>query len=237
MKKILVVIPARGGSKGVPRKNIREIAGKPLIAWVIDAALRAQEQFTHLIVSTDDEEIADIARFHGANVPFIRPAELASDEASSAVVIEHAVKYMEEQEKITYDWTLLIQITNPLVQSEDIVNVIKIANKNPQASAVTSVQKSPVHPNKIKVIRDGYLKPHVDGTLETIRRQELSDSYYKRNGSLYMTRRDVLMQQGDMYGDKILPYLMPPERSFDIDTEMDLKIAETMLQCLMNAPS
>ncbi len=222
---VLAVIPARGGSKGVPRKNIRNVNGKPLITYSIEATLKCRHLFHDVIVSTDDEAIAKVANNVGANVPFIRPVELATDEATSLSVMQHAVCEIEKADNVRFDWVLLIQATNPFVEAVDIEGVVKAAYSDAQATSVVSVQSViDYHPMKLKTIRDGYLTSFKTDGNEADRRQDLPP-IYKRNGSLYMTRRDVLMEGNDLYGCKILPYEMPPERSIDIDKEQDLEFA------------
>ena len=233
---ILAVIPARGGSKGIPGKNIKEVAGIPLIAHAIKACLECSDQFHKLIVSTDDETIASVARQYGADVPFIRPAHLATDEASSLGVMQHALQYFEENDKVEIDWTMLVQATNPLVLPADINKALGLLQQHPNATSIVSVKEAmDSHPFKLKIIEQGELKPYIQDTPEMIRRQDLEPAIYKRNGSLYMTRRDVLMDQNDLYGEHIVPYIMPAERSIDIDEEADLVLADFLLKQRMQS--
>ncbi len=228
---ILAVIPNRGGSKGIPKKNIVNINGKPLIAYAIEAALESRECFCKVVVSTDSEEIAEVARHYGASVPFIRSKELATDEATSLSVMQHAVQYVEQQYDLKLDWSLLIQATNPLVSGADIKEVVNLAKLNAQATSVVSIKDAMnSHPFKLRIIEDGYLKPFLKDCPEAMRRQDFTPHVYKRNGSLYMTRRDILMEGNDLYGEKIFPYQMPDSRSIDIDTLQDLELAEFLLQ-------
>lgn len=226
---ILAVIPARGGSKGIPYKNICDLNGKPLIAYAVDEALGCAADLYKVIVSTDDPKIAEIAIQYGAAVPFMRPHELATDEATSLSVVQHAVYEIEKQQGVRIDWALLIQPTNPLVLSQDIQAVVNLAKQNPDATSVVSICAVQDHPLKIKTIHDGLLKPYIVGAPETIRRQDFPETVYKRNGSLYMTRRDILLDGSDLYGDRIIPYEMPLERSIDIDTAFDLDLVRFML--------
>lgn len=229
--RILAVIPARGGSKGIPKKNIVDLNGKPLIAYTIEQALLCKDEIFQVIVSTDSEEIAEVSRFYGADVPFSRPVELATDQATSLSVMQHAVRKVEQAENIKIDWSILIQATNPLVLCEDIKEVICLASSSADATSVVSVcDAMESHPIKLRVIKDGFLLPYLENTPETMRRQEFAPHVYKRNGSLYMTRRDTLFNDNDLYGDKILPYLMPPERAVDIDTKQDLEFAAFLLR-------
>lgn len=228
--KILVVIPARGGSKGVPRKNIRDLNGKPLIAYAIEAALSVRERLHRVVVSTDDAEIAAIAKEYGADVPFMRPAELATDTAASLPVVQHALSEVEKMDGVRIDWTILVQPTSPFILGEDIARAIDLAGHAGATSVVSVREAMEAHPLLLKVIEGGRLRPYIEGAPEAVRRQDLSPPVYRRNGCIYMTRRDVLMEEGDLYGDTIIPYIMPPERSLDIDTEMDLKLASIMMK-------
>ncbi|MBT5373795.1 MAG: acylneuraminate cytidylyltransferase family protein, partial [Rhodospirillaceae bacterium] len=127
--KVLALITARGGSKGVPRKNIRMLCGKPLIAWTIEVALSVGEQFHGVVVSTEDEEISEVARKCGAEVPFVRPAELAQDETPSLPVIQHAVEFIEERDSIRLDWVMVLQPTEPLRLAEDIIECLRLSRQ------------------------------------------------------------------------------------------------------------
>lgn len=226
--KILVVITARGGSKGVLRKNIRMVAGQPLIGYAIKAALGAGDRIYKVIVSTDDEEIAEVAKKCGADVPFLRPAELASDTAASLPVVQHAVDSIENQDGVKIDWSLLIQPTNPFVTGGDIIRMIDMIDEN-VTSVVSVVDATSVHPLKILKMEDGYLQPYCADAEQGVRRQDLG-SVYRRNGALYMTRRDILMKDNNLYGTHIKPYVMGDETAIDIDTELDLRLADFMLR-------
>lgn len=226
--KVLVIITARGGSKGIPRKNLREIAGRPLIDYAIKAALGAREHIYKVIVSTDDEEIAEVSRACGAEVPFMRPKELATDQATSLPVVQHAVQTIEEQDGVTIDWSMLIQPTNPMVTTQDIIQAINLVDE--QATSIVSVIDAiNSHPLKALKIEDGHLKPYIDDAPQAIRRQDLRP-VYRRNGSIYMTRRNTLIDNNDLYGSHITPCVLHKEQSIDIDTESNLKFAEFLLQ-------
>ncbi len=144
-EKILVVITARGGSKGVPRKNIRMVAGKPLIAYTIETALQVRKQVHRIIVSTEDDEIAGISRKFGAEVPFMRPAELAEDKTPSLPVLQHALRFVEEQDSTRMDWVLLLQPASPLRTREDILAALELARKG-GCDSIISVVQTPIHP-------------------------------------------------------------------------------------------
>ncbi len=232
---ILAIITARGGSKGVPRKNIRPVCGKPLIAYSIEAALEIRNRLYRIVVSTDDAEIAEISRQYGAEVPFVRPSELAADKTPTLPVLQHAVRFVEEQDKIHLDWVLLLQPTSPLRRKEDILAALELAQLG-GCDSVISVVQSPIHPLFMKRIGNGQLLPFSDVLVEKegTRRQEAQPPAYIRNGAIYLTRRDVLIERNSIWGRFIRPYVMPPERSVNVDSEMDLKLAELMLQSSVN---
>ena len=228
--KILAVIPARGGSKGVSRKNIRPICGKPLIAFTIETTLVARHLLYRTIVSTDDSEIAAIAREHGADVPFLRPIELAGDNVPTLPVLQHAVRFIETQDDIKVDWVLLLQPTAPLRTLEDIEAAMDLVHQNNCDSVISVVQVFAEHPILMKRIEDNRLLPYCIEEKEGTRRQDYQPPAYMRNGAIYLTRRDVLMVDNSIWGQIICPCVMPPERSLNIDSEMELKLLELMLQ-------
>lgn len=227
---VLAVIPARGGSKGVPRKNIRSVCGKPMIAYTIETALAAQDLFYRIIVSTDDEEIADVARRYGAAVPFLRPAELAGDAVPTVPVLQHAARFVEQQDNIRLDWLCLLQPTDPLRTVEDIKMAMRLGQAGDCDSVISVVQVSAVHPILMKRIEGDKLLPYCIEEKEGTRRQEYQPPAYMRNGAIYLTRRDVLMERSSIWGDVIRPYIMPPQRSVGVDSELDLKLVELLMQ-------
>jgi CMP-N-acetylneuraminic acid synthetase len=230
-EKILAVIPARGGSKGVPRKNIRPVCGKPLIAYSIETALQIRDRLYRIIVSTDDAEIADISRKYCAEVPFLRPSELAADKTPTLLVLQHAVRFVEDQDKVRLDWVLLLQPTSPLCTKDDILVTLELAQLG-GCDSVISVVQAPIHPLFMKRIENGQLLSFSDVLVERegTRRQDAQPPAYIRNGAIYLTRRDVLMERNSIWGSFIRPYVMPPERSVNVDSELDLKLAEIILQ-------
>jgi len=228
-EKILAVIPARGGSKGVPRKNIRKLGDHPLIAYTIQTALEARSWLHRVIVSTDDAEIAGIARQYGADVPFMRPPELGADKARMIPVLQHAVRFVEEQDQVRLDWVLLLQPTTPFRSVEDIRSAIALAQTGHCDSVISVVQVFGVHPILMKRIENDRLLPFCIEEKEGTRRQEYQPPAYMRNGAIYLTRRDGLLENDSIWGQIIRPYIMPEERSVNIDNEMDFLIAEQML--------
>jgi CMP-N,N'-diacetyllegionaminic acid synthase len=228
--KVLAVIPARGGSKGVPRKNIRKVCGQPLIGYTIRTALAAKHLFYRVIVSTDDREIASIARECGAEVPFMRPAEIAEDKAPMVPVLQHAVRFIEEQDAIHLDWVCLLQPTEPFRTVEDLEQGLKLGFAGDCDSVISVTQVFAVHPILMKRIENNRLLPFCIEEKEGTRRQDYQPAAYMRNGAIYLTRRDVLIEKNSIWGDIIRPYVMPSERSVSIDTELDLKVVEALMQ-------
>ena len=227
--KVLAIIPARGGSKGVPRKNIRPVCGKPLIAYTIETALAARRLFYRLIVSTDDEEIAGIARRYGAEVPFMRPAELADDDVPMVPVLQHAVRFVERQDGVRLDWVCLLQPTDPFRTVGDIEEALRLAQAGGCDSVISVVQVFSVHPILMKRIENGRLLPYCIEEKEGTCRQDYQPPAYKRNGAIYLTRRHVLMERDSIWGEVIRPYIMPLERSQGVDSELDLRLVELLM--------
>jgi len=227
--KILAIIPARGGSKAVPRKNIRFLCGKPLIAWTIEAALAAGDLLHRVIVSTDDEEIAGIAHACGAEVPFLRPAEMASDTAPTLQALQHAVDFVEKEDGVKMDWVLTLQPTAPFRTAQDIAEGIRLAREGGCDSVISVTQVLAEHPILMKKIVDGRLEPYCIEEKEGTRRQDYDPPAYIRNGAIYLTKRDVLMAENSIWGESIRPYVMPEERSLDIDSEHDFKLVEIVM--------
>ena len=224
MRKI-AIIPARSGSKGLKDKNIKDFNGKPLIAYTIEEAKRSQ-CFEHVIVSTDSEKYADVSRKYGAEVPFLRSNKNSEDTASSWDVVVEVLKEMEKQGEY-FDVCCLLQPTSPLRTNEDICNALHIM-KEKNADAVISVceaEHSPCWYNMLPP--DHCLKSFMH--TETLRRQDL-DIYYRVNGAIYWVKTDLLQRGENVYGEKSYAYIMPRERSVDIDIELDFKMAEFLMK-------
>jgi CMP-N,N'-diacetyllegionaminic acid synthase len=219
---LLVLIPARGGSKGIPRKNIKPLAGKPLIAWTIDAAKQANV-VDRIVVTTEDEEIAAVARAFGAEVPFMRPPDLATDETPGIEPVLHALKRLPD-----YEWVLLLQPTSPLRTHRDIEAIWQLCQSSaaPSAVSITEVSK---HPYWMYAEDDqGRLRPFISGRPDITRRQDLPAAY-ALNGALYLAKTEWLLQQGGFIGPETVGYVMPPERSADLDTEQDWRWVEFLI--------
>lgn len=229
-ERVLALIPARGGSKGVPRKNIRIVGGRPLIEYTIETVLAARQLFHRVVVTTDDQEIADISRRAGAEVPFIRPAALATDTARSIEVVQHATRFVEEEDGVRMDWIMLLQPTEPFRTSEDLSEALRIARAEKCDSVISVVQVFAVHPMLMKRIENGRLQPWCVDEPEGTRRQDYRPEAYMRNGAVYLTRRDVVMEKGSLRGEDSRPYVMPAERSISVDTELDLAMIELLMR-------
>ena len=215
---LLALIPARGGSKGIPRKNIRPFCGKPLLQWSIDAAL-ASACVDQVVVSTDDREISEVAIACGAEVPFLRPAELASDTAPGIAPVLHALQQLPHVSDV-----LLLQPTSPLRTSTDIDSIVALREQAKRESAV-SLTLSPKHPAWMyNLSQDLRVEPllKVDGSHC---RQQLMPAYVL-NGALYLASRAFLFRETHFIATDTVGYLMPPERSVDIDTPFDWQWAE-----------
>lgn len=225
---ILGVIPARGGSKGVPRKNLYPIAGKPLIAYTIEAAL-ASEMLTDTIVSTDDVEIARVSREFGAEVPFMRPPELATDTAQAVPTIQHGVREMEKLRGAKYDVVVMLQPTTPLRTADDIDACLRKLLDTNADSVISVVDVGGNHPVRMKKIVDDVLVDYDTEAIENMPRQDLPPVYL-RAGSVYATRRDVVMEQNSFKGAVSRPYIIPPDRAVNIDTMEDMIVAEWRIQ-------
>ena len=225
-KKILCIIPARGGSKRLPGKNSKPLLGKPLIGYAIAAAKESKYVDT-VVVSTDDEAIAAVARNCGAEVPFMRPAELATDTARTIPVLQHAVSYYESKGEV-FDLIVLIQPTSPGVLAEDVDAAIEKLLQSGANSCVSICEITDRPELMYRLADDGHITPYVGGS--EARSQDMPP-LYRLNGAVYVTPRDTLMKENKIYDDQNgTAILMPRERSTDIDTPLDFALAETLMR-------
>jgi CMP-N-acetylneuraminic acid synthetase len=224
--RVLGVIPARGGSKGIPNKNLVRVAGRPLLAYTADAA-RASTRLTRSIVSTDDAAIAEAARELGLEVPFMRPASLAADETPMLPVLQHAVRAMRE-EGLAADVVALLQPTSPLRRGEHIDAALAMLESS-GADAVVSVVEVPHQFNPVSVLRlDGdRVQPFAEGPLVT-RRQD-KPRVFARNGPAVLAVRASILEGGSLYGDDCRALVMSAEDSLDVDTPWDAALVEFAL--------
>lgn len=222
-KKILAVITARSGSKRLLNKNILNLAGKPLIAWTIEAGKKSR-YIDKLIVSTDTNEIKNVSQYYGAEVPFLRPTELSADNSDSVSVLKHAIDYTNEN----FDYILLLQPTSPLRSAEDIDKAIEMLNDNTQAVvSVCEAEHSLLWCNTLP--GDFSMADFIKKDVKNKRSQDLP-IFYRLNGAIYISEVDYFYEQNGFWGDRTKAYLMPRERSVDIDTWIDFKLAEAILQ-------
>ncbi len=230
MKKNLTIIPARGGSKGIPRKNIVDFNGKPLIAHSIEQALKSNLG-GRVVVSTEDEEIAEISLKYGAEVPFLRPQELAEDHVLDLPVFVHAIKWLEEHENFQADLIIHLRPTAPYRKPEWIDEAVQLLKNNPSADSVRSVSEPDKHPFRIfEIDNQGYLDPimkdrHPEPYL--LRRQDLPKMFYY-NCVIDVTRPETIFQKASMTGDRLLPFIMDPKDVIDIDEPRDLQVARAL---------
>lgn len=224
-KSLLALIPARGGSKGIPGKNIRPLADKPLIAWTIEQARRCS-WIDRVIVSTDDAAIAETALRWDAEVPFLRPAELAADHAKVVEVILHALDWCRQRGQ-SYELVLLLQPTSPLRETTDIQAALQRL-EDCQADAVVSVcpcEHSPLWTHTLGP--DGRMKEFLD--FKALDNRQALPTYYRLNGAIYLARTEYFRQHRGFYGDRTYAYIMPSERSIDIDSLLDFQMAEFLI--------
>jgi len=223
-KKFLGLIPARSGSKSIPLKNIKPILGKPLIAYTIEEALKSK-YLERIIVSTDDTQIAQIAKEYGAEVPFIRPAELSTDTSPTLPVIQHALMYLESKGYIP-DFVVLLQPTSPLRQVKHIDEAIKkILETN--ADSVITITESEIHPYWMCKLIGDKVYPFMDIGGASLRRQELP-AIYRLNGAVVVSKREVIGK--DWQQQDVRAILMEPIYSIDIDTDLDFYLAEKLME-------
>jgi len=233
MTHILAVIPARGGSKGIPRKNILNFAGHPLIAWSIAAGLQANS-VSRVIVSTDDEEIADVARKYGAEAPFLRPAMISQDRTPDLPVFEHALKWLEDIEGYRPDYVVQLRPTSPIRPVDLIDNAVKILVKNSDADSVRGVVPAGQNPHKMWRFH-GYEKPmkpllKVDGIAEPYNapRQILPPVYWQ-TGHIDAIRISTITRKHSLSGNTIYPLVIDPRYTVDIDTPADWEKYEALV--------
>ncbi len=221
---ILGLIPARGGSKAIPHKNIALLAGKPLLAYTCEAAL-ASKMLTRVLFNTDDPKIAEVGRTCGLEAPFLRPAHLAADDTPILPVLQHTLAWLESEENYDVDILVLLQPTSPLRRAEHIDAAVELLLTK-GADTVVSVVAVPHQFNPVSVMQldeQGYLMPFLPGEM-ILRRQE-KPRVYARNGPAVLAMRRATLEQGQLYGNKTLPYVMDHIASIDIDDADDLALA------------
>lgn len=232
MPRVLAVITARGGSKGLPGKNIKLLCGKPLIAWTIESA-KNSFCIDELIVSTDSDEIAAISQTYGAKVPFIRPQSLATDTTNSVDVILHAIEYYEKQNNF-FDYVILLEPTSPLRKKNDLCRALQILKINESAESIVGVCIAENHhPSFAMILKNEFILPYNTCNQQiyhqSIRRQDLSKVFFLE-GSLYISTVKALKIKQTFYHDRTLPFVVEKWQSFEIDDELDFKIIEKIFE-------
>lgn len=227
-KTVIAIIPARGGSKGIPGKNIKLIGGKPLIAWTIDSAI-VSKYIDRVIVSTDSDEIASVSKNYGAEIPFKRPAKLATDEASSESVVLHALRWIKKNEGKEYDYFILLQPPLPLRTTKHIDGAIEKIVNDPIAKTLLSITKATTNPYLIEIInKKGYLEDFIERQERIVRRQDIP-SIYQINGAIYLIKSKDFLEKKSFYISPMSYYLMSRRSSVDLDDNFDFTLAEFLI--------
>jgi CMP-N,N'-diacetyllegionaminic acid synthase len=226
--RVLGLVPARGGSRGVPRKNIRLLHGRPLL-WYTARAAQSARHLARVVLSTDDAEIAAVARTCGLDVPFLRPESLALDDTPMLPVVQHALRALERQDA-PYDAVCLLQPTNPLREAGDIDGCIELLTSSDADSVMTTLPvPAQYNPHWVYFVApDGSLQLSTGAVAPVSSRQALPPAVH-RDGSVYVTRRGALLETGSLYGVRIRAYAMDPARAVNIDTPEDWALAERLV--------
>jgi CMP-N,N'-diacetyllegionaminic acid synthase len=226
---IVAIIPARGGSKGLPRKNILPLCGKPLIAWSIEKAARSRH-LDLVLVSTDSPEIAEVAKRHAATVPFLRPAELATDQASSYDVIRHALDYCRTAQGREFDYVVLLEPTSPLREDEDIDRMLAtLDERSDEFDAIVSIGEVSLHPSIMKRRIGDRLEPFWGDLAQTTRRQDNSPAYFPF-GVAYIAKTRALLAENTFYTRRCTSFLIKRYQHYEIDDIYDLLCVESVMR-------
>ena len=228
-KSVIGIVPARAGSKGLPRKNIAPLCGKPLIAWSIEAGLRSQ-YIDLVIVSTDSNKIASIAAEYGASVPFIRPAELATDKTPTIDVVIHALEYLHNERKQRFDYTVLLEPTSPLRDEADIDRAIKQLVDNVGASSLVGISRTEAQNPEFLVClsENNFLRGFDQSEIKPVRRQEIKDVYFLE-GSIYVSDTKTLITKRTFCHQETLGCIFPKWKSLEVDDLEDLIMVEALM--------
>ncbi len=232
-KSVLAIIPARGGSKGLPGKNIKELCGKPLVAWPICTA-KNSSYVDKIIVSTDDPKIGEIARQEGAEVPFLRPSELATDISTTISVIIHAVNFLLKRGE-SFDYCLLLEPTSPLTEKHDVNEALELLDSmRSKADAIVGVSEViSTHPVfDVRITRGGLISPYVGEDFSAAGRRQDLEKLYFFDGSLYISDMKTLLEKQTFYHSRTLPYITPKWKSFEVDDIVDFICIEAIMKNL-----
>lgn len=228
-RRVLALIPARGGSKGLPNKNIRALAGKPLVAWSIEQALRARYIDT-VLVSTDSAEIAAVARQYGAAVPFLRPAELATDDAPTFPVVAHALEYYQASEQREFDYTVLLEPTSPLREAGDIDRMLDRLDAHAvDFDSIVSLGEVSEHPSILKRLVGEGIVPFSPELVQTTRRQDNVPAYFPYCVA-YIAKTVTLLEERTFYTRRCMSYLIQRYQNYEIDDAYDFLCVEAVMQ-------
>jgi CMP-N,N'-diacetyllegionaminic acid synthase len=232
-KRVIAIVPARAGSKGLPGKNLMDMCGKPLIAWSISQGL-ACSYVDKVLVSTDSEEIAVVAKVHGASVPFLRPAELAGDEASSVDVLLHAIDYLSSIGE-TYDYLVLLEPTSPLRDVFDIAGALELMDRTSAFESVVGVAKvESSHPAFLFIERGGFMEPMLGSQPTGLRRQDIKEDFYFLEGSIYASTIACLQKTRSFYHSATTPWIVDRFKAIEIDELCDFIMAEALMQAKLD---
>jgi CMP-N,N'-diacetyllegionaminic acid synthase len=228
-KSVLAIIPARGGSKGLPGKNIRPMCGKPLIGWTIDKAKKCR-YLDMILVTTDDQKIANIAQNFGAYVPFIRPAEFATDQSSTYDVIRHALSYLKDTECKEFDYVVLLEPTSPLREDDDIGQMLElIVVRQEEFDSIVSIGKVTEHPSIMKrLVVDG-IEPFCPDLAQTTRRQDNAAAYFPF-GVSYIAKTSSLLEENTFYTRRCMHFLIKRYQNYEIDDIYDFLCIESVMK-------
>lgn len=237
--KILALVTARGGSKRVPRKNIKDFLGKPLLAWTIEVAL-ASRVLDRLVLTTEDEDIATVGKKFGAEVPFRRPAHLASDKSSSYDAVLHAMEWLEENQNYSPDWVVLLEPTAPARQPFHIQEAVKIIKERDDLDSLIAISETPSHfsyARDLKRDEKGIISRAYDGEILrrfTMRTQELPKTYFINSGLYAFKVSNLFDGNRSLWGDRVYGYVMDEKYAIDIDTPYDWQMAELKMKLLLD---
>lgn len=228
-KRVLALIPARGGSKGLPRKNIRPMCGKPLIAWSIEKA-KLSNYPDMVLVTTDCQEIADIAKQYGAHVPFIRPGELATDRSSTYDVVRHALEYLRVEETQSFDYVVLLEPTSPLREDDDIDRMLeKLIGNAEEFDSIISIGEVDEHPSIVRRMNGPRLEPFCPQLQKTTRRQENEPAYFPY-GVAYIAKTDVLLAENTFYTERCTHFKIQRYQNYEIDDIYGFLCVESVMK-------
>lgn len=234
-KRVLAVIPARAGSKGLPGKNIKDLLGKPLIAWTIEAAL-GSKYIDEIIVSTDGAEIAKISESFGANIPFLRPKEISEDTTTSIAVLEHALNFYKNSIGEEFDYVIMLEPTSPLRDAKDIDDAFDVLFNSPaEASAIVGICKTESQNPAflVHLVKDNLIEGYANKDMKVLRRQDIEPVYFFE-GSLYISKVRTLLDKKTFYHSATIGYEFPKWKSLEIDDGDDFIMVEALLRSRLN---